>query len=83
MSVQYVRTRTARYKLDFDRGLLTRRPAGHSGEWLAGDLRRDGEPIPFRLIGKIELGKPMRLVLRVRDDNVTTLRYTTPVVGLE
>ena len=78
-----MRTRTGRYHLDFESGMLTREPIPGDPLYDAEDLRKDSEPIPFQLIGNVTIGHPARFLLQIRDDGVVTVRTTTPVMKFE
>ena len=78
-----MRTRTGRYHLDFDAGMLTREPVPGDPLYPTDDLRKDNEPIPFQLIGNVVIGHPARFLLQIRDDGVPTVRTTTPVMMFE
>ena len=82
--IHRVKTVTALYELDFDHRTIRREPTGINTEDHDSEpLRKDGSAIPFRLVGNVELGKPMRLLLQIRDDGVSTLRTTTPVISID
>lgn len=69
------------YFFDLDRRLVTRCATARGpqpGYRDTAQLRRDGEPVPLLEL-HCRAGSPLRMLLRVRDDNVTTLRVTTPV----
>ena len=87
MALKFVRTKTAEYRLDFDNGLLIRNPvgvpAGEPEAWPVADLRLDKESIPFKLLGDIEVGKPLQVLLDIRKDGILTVRSTTPVVSID
>jgi hypothetical protein len=48
----------------------------------AGELRRDDEPIPLQQWPTPVIGRPMVLVLQLRDDHLQTVRMTTPVQAI-
>jgi hypothetical protein len=79
-----VQTESAVYVLDHLRGMLTRFPRQTEvgGEVYVADLRRDGKPIPFEVIGELAVGQPAQFQLRIRNDGVSTIRTTTPVVEI-
>lgn len=79
-----VQTESAVYVLDHHRGTLSRFPRQTEvgNEVYVAELRRDGKPIPFEVIGELTVGQPAQFLLRIRDDGVATIRTTTPVVEI-
>lgn len=49
----------------------------------SGSLRRDGEVMHMVECMPIEVGQPVVMVLRLREDGVLTYRTTSPVVRVE
>ena len=43
-------------------------------------LRGDGEWVPLRSVVDLRVGRPMVLVLLLREDGILTIRYTSPVL---
>lgn len=43
-------------------------------------LRKDGQGIPYELLSPIEVGRPAKFRLQIRDDGIGTIRVTTNVV---
>ncbi len=80
-----VTTETSTYLLDLDARLVTRVPDAGAGtpDGLSGvsiaSLRRDHEPIPLIELVRCEPGQPMRVLLDVREDGISTMRTTTTV----
>ena len=79
-----VLTATAAYVLDQANGMLTRYPRenSQSADHDVANLRKDGEKIPYTLIGELIVGQRARFLLQIRDDGVPTTRTTTPVLGI-
>ena len=69
-----VTTECSEYTLDPVGGRVRRTP-------LAGvALRGDGEWVPLRRVVDLRVGRPMVLVLLLREDGISTIRYTSPVL---
>ena len=68
--------------LDFVSGNVTRMRAAEDSEpdFEMADLRLDGDPVPLLAIARCQAGQPLVMVLQVRDDDVQTVRQTTPVL---
>lgn len=80
-----IETETAVYQLDMETGMLCRFPRQESvGTWAdyVAELRKDQEPIPFRMARMPVVGERMQFILDIRNDGVPTLRTTTPVVSI-
>lgn len=77
-------TATAAYVLDEMNSMLTRYPREYSlsPDHDVDNLRRDGEKIPYKLVGELVVGQPARFILQIREDGVPTMRTTTPVIGI-
>lgn len=85
MSTITVRTETSTYVLDLDAMTATRLPGTGAGA-LPGlppvetaDLRRDAEPIPLLARPEPVVGRPLELLLQVREDGIPTVRVTNVV----
>lgn len=82
-----VQTQTAVYVLDTASNVLTRhRREGATDDWPpASQLRKDGEPVPYKLHPRMPLtvGEPAVFILSIRDDGVETVRTTTPVISID
>ena len=46
-------------------------------------LRRDGEALELLMLESCAVGAPAQYWIQVRDDHITTLRTTSPVVRIE
>lgn len=78
-----VQTETAVYVINELDRLLHRYPRQSADcEQVVSHLRKDGEPIPYKHIGHLEVGKPAQFVLQIRDDGVETVRTTTHVTSI-
>lgn len=86
-----VETETAYYLLDLAVMTLKRVPrdapvdvpdSQHDLPPAVASLRKDGESIPFSFLAPLEIGKPARLLLRLRADGVRTSRTTTDVLSI-
>jgi len=78
-------TQTSAHYLDLGARTVTRVegagvPTADAG-WTVSALRRDREITPLLELVCCQVGLPMELLLRVRDDAVT-VRRTTPVVAI-
>lgn len=86
-----VKTHSSHYILNFEEGMLLRRPVetalpnqfNDTEQFAVADLRKDGSAIPFQLAGDLKVGQDMILVLQIRDDGILTHRRTTPVVWMK
>ncbi|MHA7191126.1 hypothetical protein ACX80N_12630 [Arthrobacter sp. MDT2-16] len=47
------------------------------------ELRRDGEPVQLHMLEACRVGLSALLWIQVRDDHITTLRTTSPVVQIQ
>jgi len=78
-----VTTQTSAHHLDLDSRTVTRIEGGGTPTNAAGfrvsALRRDGESVPLLELVRCEIGCPMTLLVRVRDDAVTARRTTTVI----
>lgn len=83
-------TETSAYLLDYDAMTATRLPGRGAGldpqmgtEPLLADLRRDAEAIALLEKPTLVVGQPMTLLLRVREDGITTVRRTTNIRAIK
>jgi len=81
-----IRTQTSAHLVDLDSRTVTRidgagTPNSDAG-WTVSALRKDRDPVQLLRVLRCSLGYPMELLLRVRDNGVTTLRRTTSVVAI-
>jgi hypothetical protein len=80
-----VTTETSVYLLDLDAKRVTRVPDAGAGPppglspAPVASLRRDHESVPLLGLIKCAVGEPMRLLIDIRGDGVSTLRTTTIV----
>ena len=51
--------------------------------WQQAILRRDGDRLELVEIEGPVVGQRMRMVVKIREDGVLTVRQTTPVVSIE
>lgn len=65
------------YDIDLDNKTVTRIQGV-----LSNNLRRDEEALEFVQLESVEIGKPLLMLLRLRDDEILTVRQTTPVVEI-
>ena len=82
-----VATESSAYILDLDARTARRSPGYGVGPVSNGhvhlsQMRRDEAPIPLEEIITLEVGKPMLLLLDVREDGVLTLRRSTIVAAI-
>ncbi len=79
-------TQTSRHLIDLNARTITRIDGAGAPTAAAGctvsALRRDREAVPLLKLHHCEVGLPMELLLQVRDDCVTTMRRTTPVIEI-
>jgi hypothetical protein len=77
-------TEASTYELDLGAWRLRRIPKDENvtGYWAAARLRKDAEWIPFEILEPLEVGKPARFMLTIRNDGVRTIRTTTPVLEI-
>lgn len=77
-------TEASSYELDLAAMRLRRipKPEGKTGEWAASRLRMDAEWIQFEFLEPLEVGKPARFLLVIRNDGVRTIRTTTFVQSI-
>lgn len=47
------------------------------------ELRRDGEAVDLLMVERCSMGESGRFWLQIRDDHITTLRTTSPIVQIE
>ena len=82
-----VRTQTSSYLLDMNERTAIRIPREdmpEEGEWNVAHLRSDAEPLPLLAVVRCNVGDRMRLLLNVvGNDEINTIRDTTPVVSVE
>lgn len=75
-----VQTLNSIYEIDLDQMTAQRMP-GTSDE--VRPLRRDSEPVPLVSIEPVRIGRPMVMLLRIRDDGVITVRETSAVTMIK
>ncbi len=80
-----VTTQTSRHLIDLDARTVTRIDGAGTpvadARFTVSALRRDRDSVQLLRVLRCEVGYPMELLLRVRDDAVTA-RRTTPVVAI-
>lgn len=74
-----VETYNSTYEIDLEAATARRIPENGDG---MRALRGDDEAMPLLHLQPIEQGKPMVMLLMLRDDGVPTLRQTSPVVSI-
>lgn len=79
-----IHTETALYLLDRERKTISRQPGkgfGSIGEEAVetAELRRDTETLELHEMLTCEVGKPMEMLINVREDGILTYRVTTIV----
>lgn len=78
-------TETSRYILDRANKTITRHPGEgqriikHLGGVATSTLRKDAETIKLHSMVTCEVGKPMEMLIDVREDGIATYRKTTTV----
>nr|BFE45299.1 hypothetical protein GCM10017547_31920 [Pseudarthrobacter oxydans] len=86
-----VETETSYYLLDLGAMTLKRVPrdapvhvpnSQHNLPAAVVSLRKDGEAIPFTFLAPLEVGKPARFLLHLREGGVETTRSTTDVLSV-
>ena len=84
-----IETETAVYSLDLIHMRLTRIPredvvetSVHELPAAIAALRKDHEEIPFEFLAPLEVGKPAKFLLHIREDGVQTIRVTTDVLSV-
>lgn len=79
-----IKTQTAVYVLDVPMGVLRRYPLENlvNHGWKVRELRLDAQAIPYRLVRPPIVGEPAEFILEIRNDDVPTLRTTTPVTEI-
>ena len=80
-----VTTHTSAHLVDLGARTVTRIEGGGTpttnAEYTVSALRRDRETLPLLELVRCQIGHPMTLLLRVRDDRVTA-RRTTAVIAI-
>lgn len=78
-------TQTSAHRIDLDGRAVTRIDGGgtpmNDAGFRVSALRRDCESVPLIELVRCEIGCPMTLLIRVREDCVT-VRRTTPVIAI-
>lgn len=69
-----VTTEGSEYTLDLTGGRVRRTPVAAPG------LRGDGAWVPLRSVVDLRVGHPMVLILLLRDDGISTIRYSSRVL---
>ena len=84
-----IETETAIYSLDLIHMRLRRIPRDevvetgvHELPAAIAALRKDHEEIPFEFLAPLEVGKPAKFLLQIREDGVQTVRTTTDVLSV-
>lgn len=80
-----VRTETSVYKINLEQKTVVRNPQEDfvpSAEVFRSKLRRDDEEIALISIQEIKIGRPMVMILDIRQDGIPTARQTTIVTEI-